>query len=76
MRGVDVIDHQVEGRCRAGLRRLLGLSDDDMRAAAQFQDRQLASRHDRAQADLLQPARRGADIRGSEAHMADRDGRP
>ena len=76
MRGIDIVDHQIEGRAGAGRGRLLDLPHDDMRAAAQFQDGQLVARHDRAQPDRLQPARRGADIADIEAHMADRDRRP
>jgi hypothetical protein len=75
VRGIDVVDHQVEGRSRPGFGRLLGLSDDDMRTAAQFKHRQLVSDDDRAQADRLEPARGGADIDDIEAHMADSDWR-
>src|SRR5438067_546936 len=34
VRRVDIIDHQVERRSGPGLRRLLGVSDDDVRTAA------------------------------------------
>jgi len=52
------------------------LSHDDVRAAAQFEHRQLVSRDDRAQPDRFEPARGGAGIDDVEAHVADRDRQP
>jgi hypothetical protein len=37
-RRLDIVHHQVEGRCGAGRRRLFGLPDDDMGAAAKLED--------------------------------------
>jgi hypothetical protein len=76
MRRVDIVDHQVERRSGPGLGRRLGSSDDDMRTAAQLEHGKLAPSYDRAQADRLEPACRGADIDDIEAHMAYGDGRP
>jgi len=76
MRGIDIVDHQVERRFRSGLERPLGLSDDDVGPAAQFEHREPVHRHDRAQTDGFEPARSGADIGDIEVHMADRDRRP
>src|SRR4029077_14602628 len=76
MRRVDIVDHQVERRAPPGLRWLLGVSDDDMRAAAQLKHSKLRHRDDRAPPGRLEPARRSADIDDREAHMTDRDRRP
>jgi len=35
---LDIVDHQVEGGCGSGFRRLFRLSYDDMSAAAELKD--------------------------------------
>jgi hypothetical protein len=36
--GLDIVHHQVESCCGTSRRRLICLPDDDMRAAAKFED--------------------------------------
>ena len=43
VRSVNVVEHQIEGRSRPRLGWLLGLCDNQMRAAAQFKYRQIAA---------------------------------
>jgi hypothetical protein len=47
-RRLDIVHHQVEGRCATGRRRLLRLPDDDMRAAAKLEDGEVLVGEDRA----------------------------
>src|SRR5215472_1543589 len=41
VRRLNIVHHQVERRRGAGLGRRLGVPDDDMRAAAEFEDREV-----------------------------------
>jgi hypothetical protein len=43
VRSVNVVEHQIEGRSRPSLGWLLGLYDNQMRAAAQFKYCQIAA---------------------------------
>ena len=47
-RRLDIVHHQVEGRCGTGPRRLFRLPDDDMRAAAKLEDGEVMVGEDRA----------------------------
>ena len=73
MRGIDVIDHQVKGRSRAGLRRSISLPNDDMRTAPQLEDCQLVSCHDGAQTDRFKPACSGTNIDNVKPYMTNGD---
>ena len=75
-RRLDIVHHQVEGRCGAGRRRLFGLSDDDMRAAAKLEDGEAVIGKYRAQADRLEPALGSGDICCRKPDMAHRYRRP
>jgi hypothetical protein len=45
---LDIVHHQVEGRCGSGLRRLFRLSHDDMCAAAELEDGEVGVLENRA----------------------------
>src|SRR3954465_13600053 len=76
MRRVDIVDHQVKRRDGARRWRLVGLSDNDMRAAAQFEHRQPVHRPNRPKSGHLQPAGGRRDIRARLPYMANRYRRP
>src|SRR5215469_4085145 len=69
---LDIVHHQVEGCRGPGDRRLLRPPDDDMRAAAEFENCEIGILKDRAQADGFEPPRRRGDIGCRKANMADR----
>jgi hypothetical protein len=75
-RCIDIVHHQIE-RCRgAGLKRLVRLSYDNMRAAAELENGEVAVGEDRAQADGLEPPRRTGNIGCRKPHVTDRYRRP
>src|SRR5215469_1708942 len=45
---LDIVDHQVEGGHGAGFKGVLRLPDDDMRAAAELEDREVGGGENRA----------------------------
>jgi hypothetical protein len=53
-RSLDIVDHQVKGRCGAARRRLFRLPDDNMRAAAKLEDGEAVAGEYRAQPDGLE----------------------
>ena len=69
---LDIVHHQVEGRCGAELWRLFRLSDDHMRAAAKFQNGKVVIGEYRAQADGLEPPLGGGDIGRRKPDMTNR----
>jgi hypothetical protein len=62
VRGIDIIDHQHQGRSRAWPRRPIRLPNDDMRTAPQLEDSQLVSCHDGAQTDRFKSACSGSNV--------------
>ena len=61
--GLDIVHHQVEGRRGAGLQREIRLPYDDMRAAAELEDREVCGGENRSQPYGFEPLRRNRDIR-------------
>jgi hypothetical protein len=75
-RRLDIVDHQVEGRCGTGGWRLFDLPDNNVRAAAKLEDGKAVIGEDRAQADGLEPPLGSGDIGCREPDMANRYRRP
>src|ERR1700730_851302 len=73
---LDIVDHQVKGRRGTGLQGALDLSYDNMRAAAELEDREVFGGENRSQPYRFEPLRRNRDIRRREPDMADRYRRP
>jgi hypothetical protein len=76
VRGIDVVNHQIEGCSGPLLWRPLGSPNDDVGTAPHLEHRQIVHGHDRAQANRLEPACRGTDIDGREPDVADSHRRP
>ncbi|MYE80384.1 MAG: hypothetical protein F4X36_00770 [Gammaproteobacteria bacterium] len=70
MHGVDVIDHQVERRALAVGDHLIGLRENEMRAAAQFEDAEVVAFEDRAHAVSHEEPVGGVDVFDRHAHVA------
>jgi hypothetical protein len=75
-RRLDIVHHQVEGRCGPGRRRLFRLPDDDMRAATKLEDGEAVTGEYRAQAHGLEPPLGSGDIGCRKPDMAHRYRRP
>jgi hypothetical protein len=75
-RRLDVVHHQVKGRCGTDRRRLFRFPDDNMRAAAKLEDGEAVVSEYRAQADGLEPPLGSGDIGCRKPDMAHRYRRP
>jgi hypothetical protein len=73
---LDIVHHQVEGRCGTGRWRLFGLPDDNMRAATKLEDGEAVIGEYRAQADGSEPPLGSGDIGCRKPDMAHRYRRP
>src|ERR1700739_2373836 len=72
-RRIDIVDHEIEGRFDAALWPPRRLRDNEMRAAAQLQHREILITRDRTQPDGFEPFGRCHDVARFEHDMADRD---
>jgi hypothetical protein len=66
-RRLDIVHHQVEGRCGTGRRRPFRFPDDDMRAAAKLEDGEaVVGEYRRKPTDWSQRSAEATSVAGSQ----------